>query len=152
MADLIDVPYVREFPYPVERAFAWLTDYADDDHERAGAIVRKREVLKREGNVVKLRGENEMRGMLLKGQADIHLFPAEHRWEARFIEGAGRGSLYTYQLTPTAKGGSRLEVHYGIRARRFASKLKVWLAKPIIKREIHQMWDGFDAAMKRELG
>lgn len=152
MGDLIDVPYVREFSYPVAQAFAWLTDYREDDPARAGAIVRKRQVVKREGNVVTLAGENQMRGLLLKGQAEIHLFPDEQRWEARFVQGAGRGSLYTYRLTPTKTGGSRLEIHYGIRARRFSSRLKVWIAKPFIKAEIHRMWDGFEAAMKQELG
>jgi hypothetical protein len=148
---LVDVAYRRTFPHDVQRVYAWLTDYQDDDHARAGAIVQKRTVLKREGNVVLLEGHNVNLGRHAKGQAEVRLFPEETRWEARIVSGNGRGSVYTYKLTPAPGGHAHLEVHYKTCVRRLKGFLLLHLARPAIKREVGRMWDGFAEAMARDL-
>lgn len=147
----VTIRYTRRFPYAPRQAYEWLTDYRDDDHLLAGAIVKRRDVVKKEGNVVHLDGELEALGYHGKGRAEVHLFPDSLRWEARFLEGSGRGSLYTYALTPT-KDGCKLVVDYHMRAKRWKARLKLNLARPLIKRELDRMWDGFAKAMEREMG
>jgi len=147
----VDVAYRRTFPHDVARVYAWLTDYRDDDHERAGAIVQRRTVLRREGDVVLLEGHNVTLGRHARGQAEVRLFPEERRWEARILSGNGRGSVYTYRLTPTPSGHARLEVHYKTCVRRLKGLLLLNLARPAIKREVARMWDGFAEAMEKDL-
>jgi hypothetical protein len=149
---LVDIAYRRTFPHDVKRTYAWLTDYQDDDHVRAGAIVRKRTVLRREENLVLLEGHNVNLGRDTRGQAEVRLFPEDLRWEARIVSGNGRGSVYTYQLAATPEGHARLEVHYKTCVRRVKGWLLLNLARPAIKREIARMWDGFAEAMGKELG
>lgn len=148
----VDIGYTRTFPCTVEQAYAWLTDYDDHDATRAGAIVQDRKVVKRDGNVVWLQGHNVTLGQHAKGLAEVHLFPAEHRWEARIVEGSGRGSVYTYKLHRTRDDRARLEVHYKTRVKRVGRFVVLNLARPAIKREIARMWDGFDAALRQDLG
>lgn len=147
---LVDVAYRRTFPHDVQRVYEWLTDFRDDDPAIAGAIVKGRRVLGREGNVVHLEGHNVNLGRDAKGRAEVHLFPEEHRWEARIVDGARAGSVYTYKLTPTREGHARLEVHYKTCVRRLKGLLLVNLARPAIKREVARMWDGFAEAMERD--
>lgn len=152
MADrFVDVPHVRILPHPIDAAYAWLTDYRDDDADLAGAIIQKRTVERRPDGVIVLEGHNVTLGQKARGKAEVHLFPEQYRWEARLFEGSGRGSLYTYALTPMPDGRTRLEVHYKIRAKRLRRRITLWFAKPLIKREIRKMWDGFAEAMGRDL-
>lgn len=146
--------YEREFPFSVEQAYAWLTDYQDDDHERAGAIIKRRTVVRREmdkeGRPVEfeLEGELETLGQSTgTGRAIIRLFPDEKRWIAEL--GAGRW-IYEYRLVP-AKKGSRILIDYRFGSKRLRRRVLLTLTKPLIRREIHKMWNGFDAAMKKEL-
>lgn len=147
----VDVPHVRVLPHPIDAAYQWLTDYRDDDADLAGAIVKKRTVERRPDGVILLEGHNVTLGQPARGRAEVHLFPDQKRWEARIFEGSGRGSVYTYALTPLGPDKTRLEVHYRIRARRWSRRVMLTLAKPLIKREISKMWDGFVAAMGRDL-
>ena len=152
MADpFVDVPHVRVLPHPVDQAYAWLTDFTDHDATLAGAIIQKRTVERRADGVIVLDAHNVTLGRHARGRAEVHLFPAEHRWEARIFEGAGRGSVYTYALTPLPDGRTRLDVHYRIRARRLRRRVFLRLVKPLIAREIRKMWDGFVGAMGRDL-
>jgi len=145
------VTYRREFPVSAARAYAWLTDYQDDDHERAGAIVRKRTVLKREEGLVLLEGHNVTLGTHARGKAEVRLDPAGLRWEARVIEGSARGSVYEYQLSALGPDRCLLVVRYKTRVKRLGRLLVLNVARPAIQREIRQMWDGFEKAMRDEL-
>ncbi|MHB8605137.1 MAG: SRPBCC family protein [Thermoplasmatota archaeon] len=140
----------RFFPYPMEPTFTWLTDYQDDDHRRAGAVIKRRDVVKRENDTVRLDAELHVAGVGGNGIAEVKLFPPDH-YVATIVEGRGRGSVYDYKLTPQGNG-TRLDVTYRIRVKRLSSRVKVWLAKPVAKRDLQKMWDGFTVAMKKELG
>lgn len=146
----MDIPYSRELPHPIDAAYAWLTDYEDADAQRAGAVVHERRVVKRDDDVVVLEGHNVVLGRHARGKAEVRLFPSERRWQATIVEGNGRGSVYEYQLTPTDRG-CRLDVRYRVRARRWRARVLVRLTRPFVRREIARMWDGFAAAMAREL-
>lgn len=145
----MDIAVTRHFPYPVERAYAWLTDYRDDDPSLTTAVVKRRDVVKKDGDTVEMDVELLTLGRPMKGRAVVRLDPARHRWTA---EAAGGRMRYEYQLTPAPDGGSRLEVHYRVASRRWTRRLALRLARPRIRRELHVMWDGFTDAMRRELG
>jgi hypothetical protein len=145
------IPYSRTFPYPVDQAFAWLTDYQDDDPSRTDAIVERRTVAAREKDVVTLDATVTMFGVTGSGVAEVRLFPPD-RWVATVVKGSGRGSVYEYRLTPAPGGGSRLDVAYRIAVRRWRSRLRVLFARPFARRELHRMWEGFARSMAEELG
>ncbi|MCA1814650.1 MAG: SRPBCC family protein, partial [Halobacteriales archaeon] len=151
MGEHVVLHWSRELRVPLGPAYAWLTDYQDDDPQRAGAIIKARPVVERTRDKVVLQGHLEVLGRTMSGTADVHLFPPD-RWEARFRhkDGGLNGSVYLYKLTPTANG-CRLDVDYRFRARRLKSKLRLTLAKPAIRRELDKMWDGFIASMERDL-
>lgn len=156
----MDRPHVllhveREFPYPVDVAYAWLTDYADDDHERAGAIIRRRVVVRREhdkdGRVVEVEFDGELEAFGRssgRGRGLVRLWPDERRWQADL--GKGRW-VYDYKLVPAGPGRSRLLIDYRFGSKRLRRRILLTLAKPFLAREIHRMWDGFEAAMRKEL-
>ncbi len=141
------IHYERDFPYAPDVAYAWLTDYADDDHERAGAIIRKRIVVRRTEREVELEGDLDTLGQRSRGRAIVRLYPEEHRWVADLAKGRW---VYEYRLTPTP-GGCRLAIDYRLGARRWTRRAMFTILKPFIRRELDRMWDGFDAAMRREL-
>ena len=148
------IHYERDLPHPVDVAYAWLTDYQDDDHERAGAIIKRRIVKEKEldkaGRPVRyvLEGELETLGQSTGiGLATIRLDPDARRWSADI--GNGRW-VYEYRLEPRA-GGSRLIIDYRFGSRRWRRRLLLTLTKPLIRRELDRMWDGFVAAMAREI-
>lgn len=151
MGEAVDVRYATTLPVSVHAAYAWLTDYRDDDPDRAGAIVEKRHVVARKDNVVILEGTNVTLGTRATGQAEVTLFPDESRWECRIVKGPSKGSLYTYRLVPAGEGRARFEVVYHIRVRRPGRRFVIRLLKPFIAREIRQMWKGYEAALARDL-
>lgn len=139
--------YEAELPYPIEQAYAWLTDYQDDDPSLTTAVVRKRRVVKRTPEEVVLDGEIENLGHTWTGRATIALHPQEHRWVATLREGR---MVNEYWLTPTPRG-CLLRVDYHVYARRWTNRLKLRLARGRVRRELDAMWGGFLGAMEREL-
>lgn len=151
----VNVHYEREFPYPVDVAYAWLTDYQDDDHTKAGAIIKRRDVIRKELDkdgrpiLYELEGELETLGQKTgAGRALVRLYPDERRWTAELAKGRW---VYDYRVHPTAKG-CRLAIDYRLGSKRWQRRLVLTLTKPLIRREIDRMWKGFSAAMERELG
>lgn len=150
----MNIHYERDFPYPVDAAYAWLTDYQDDDHTRAGAIIKRRIVVRREVDKdgrpveVELEGELETLGQRTgRGRALVKLWPDERRWVAEL---AGGRWVYEYRLAPTARG-TRLVIDYRLGSKRWQRRALLTMMKPLIRREIDKMWDGFSAAMEREI-
>ncbi|HEV8361512.1 MAG TPA: hypothetical protein VGR28_13765 [Candidatus Thermoplasmatota archaeon] len=141
--------YAREFPLPVPEAYAWLTDYRDDDPQRTDRVVVARPVLERSAERVVLDGTVQLFGRRSRGTAEVRLFPPD-RWEAHIVAGQGRGSVYRYQLTPTARG-CRLDVGYDLCFRRARWWLAVHLLKPFALRDLDRMWAGFERSMLAEL-
>jgi hypothetical protein len=107
-------------------------------------------VVERTKDKVVLEGELRVLGRSLRGTAHVHLFPPD-RWEARFYHRDGAPAhVYAYRLTPTPRG-CRLDVEYRMHARRLRNRVRLTLAKPLLRREIDTMWDGFLAHMERDL-
>lgn len=152
MADFVTVRYERDLDHSLDAAFEWLTDYQDDDPDRAGAVVLERPVLERSDQKVVLRGTVEVLGQRGTGMTEVDLMPPDH-WRATIVEGRGRGSVYDYRLEPVAGGDRcRLVVDYHLRVKRLRSRIKLWLMRPLVRRELDRMWNGFAAAMDAELG
>ncbi|MEA3198862.1 MAG: hypothetical protein QOE90_290 [Thermoplasmata archaeon] len=144
----VTIRYRRDVPHPIEPAFAWLTDYQDDDPALTTALVRERRVVARKSDEVHFEGALHTLGRLMPGTGSVKLYPEEHRWVATL----GRHWMVNeYRLTSTA-AGCRLDVEYRIYPRKWTRRLAVWLAKPRLKREIGTMWDGFFAQMDKDLG
>jgi hypothetical protein len=146
---IVRIPYERTFPVPVAQAYAWLTDYQDDDPQRTTAVIKSRPVLERHEDRVVLDGTLEILGRRGRGKAEVRLFPPDH-WTASILEGSGRGSVYDYRLTPVPEG-CRLHVDYRISTRRLRSYLRVLLARRLVWKELDTMWDGFARSMQRDL-
>ncbi len=147
---LVPIRYSRVLDHPLGVAYEWLTDYQDDDPARTTAVVKRRPVIERHADRIVMDGTLEIMGNKGSGKVEVRLFPPD-RWVATIIEGAGRGSVYEYQLTAIDANRSRLDINYGVRAKRWRKRMMVRLARPFIRRELNTMWDGFAAAMAREL-
>lgn len=150
VVDTVHLRYERTLGHPVEDAFGWLTDYRDDDAERAGAIIQDREVVEETEDRIVLEGDLETLGRRMQGRAVVELDPPDH-WTANLYDVKGRPSgVYDYRLED-ADDGSHLVVDYEFAAPKLQHKLLLWLTRPLIRRELETMWDGFEAAMDQEL-
>lgn len=150
MPDWITIRYDRRLPVPRDQAYEWLTDYEEDDPDRAGAIIEERRVVEETEDRVVLDGRISTLGRRMEGRAEVELSPPD-AWTAHLYDTKDRkGGRYEYRLEPE-DGGSRLVVAYHVRAPRLRDRLVLTLAKPWIRREIDAMWDGFVEAMVDEL-
>lgn len=141
------LPYERLFDAPLADAYAWLTDYQDDDPDRAGhKVVQRRPVVERGKDRFVLDGTIEVAGRTMKGRATVQLYPPD-RWVASFPN----GTRYEYQLFPEGPARCRLVVRYRICVRRWSRWLGVLLGRGRILRDIGAMWDNFAASMARDL-
>lgn len=150
MADTILVRYSRAFPVPVPDAYAWLTDYRDDDPSRTEHLLVSRPVRSRAPDKVVLEGTLELLDRRGTSITEVDLLPPD-RWRARIVQGWGRGSVYEYRLTPTGDGGSRLDIEYRFHARRLRSKLLLLFGKRRVRAELDRMWSGFAASLEKDL-
>jgi hypothetical protein len=150
VVDTVCISYERVFAHPPADTFDWLTDYRDDDADRAGAIIQDRAVLEETEDEVVLEGELETLGRVREGRARVELDPP-NSWTAHLEDPKGRpAGRYEYELHDHPDG-CRLTVDYHITAPRLRDKLMLWLTRPLARREIDQMWDGFADAMAAEL-
>lgn len=150
VVDTVRIGYERVFEHPVEDAFEWLTDYRDDDAEKTGAIINERSVLEEREDEVVLEGQLETLGRVRTGRARVELDPPDE-WTAHLEDGKGRPSgRYEYHLEDHPEG-CKLTVDYHVAAPRLRDKLLLWVTRPLARREIDEMWDGFEASMDAEL-
>lgn len=146
----VPIRYRRVFPHPLADAYAWLTDYQDDDPARTDAVQVRRHVLERSDERVLMEGTLDLMGNTGSGKVEVRLMPPDH-WQATLIEGAGRGSVYDYRLTALTPTSTRLDVVYNVRVKRLRKRLLVMLAAPFVRRHLDRMWKGFADAMARDL-
>ena len=145
----VHIRVVQRFDRPLADAYAWLTDFTEDDAKHAGAVIQTRKVRERGPKRVVYEGETEVLGRRIWGVSEVDLAPPD-RWEARVVEGPRKGSRTTYHLVPRG-AGCEITVDYRFvldDPRRF---LLLRVAKPLVARELRKMWRGFAAAMSREL-
>lgn len=140
----------RRLPHARDAAYAWLTDFEDADAQRAGAVVEMRRVTHRSPARIVYEGEQVVLGRRSTGTTEVTLHPPD-RWEARVVAGPRLGSFTHYRLVPDG-AGSRLTVHYHLQLDDARRMFLLRLAKPLVKRELSKMWDGFVGSMAGELG
>ncbi|HLE97798.1 MAG TPA: hypothetical protein VI997_10545 [Candidatus Thermoplasmatota archaeon] len=143
----VELTYSRVFPYSVDVAYAWLTDYQDDDPSRTDRVVTRRSVVERHADRVILDADVTTIARW-KGRVEVRLFPPD-RWEARPV--GSRSTVFTYRLEPHP-AGARLTVIYTMGVRKPWKRAVALVTRPFIARRIARMWDGFAFAMERELG
>lgn len=152
VVDTVCIAYERVLEHPLEPTFDWLTDYRDDDADRTGAIIQDRRVLERNEDEILLEGELETLGRVREGRARVELDPPNNRWVAHLEDPKGRpAGRYEYELEEHPRG-CRLTVDYHVVTPRLRDKLMLWVTRPLARREIDTMWDGFAEAMDDELG
>lgn len=151
MDDWVTIDYDRPLPVPVEDAFSWLTDYDEEDPDRAGAIIEERRPVEQTDDRVVLEGRLSVLGRRMEGRAEVELSPPD-AWTAHLYDTKDRkGGRYEYRLIDD-DGATRLVVGYHLKAPRWRDRLFITLLKPLILREIDTMWDGFVEAMVEDLG
>lgn len=136
-------------PRAPDAAYAWLTDFEDNDVERAGAVLEMRKVIERAPGRIVYEGEQVVLGRHVTGTTEVTLHPPD-RWEARVTKGPRLGSFVHYRLVPDG-AGSHLTVDYHLTLVDKRRMLLLRVAKLLVKRELAQMWDGFATAMEREV-
>lgn len=149
MADL-SIDLQRELPAPLKDAYAWLTDFEAADGDRAGAILRDRPVLEEGDDHVLLEARYGPLGLLPPARMRVDLDDPPRRWEATYVDGPLDGHV-TYELEPAGPEDSVLHVAYEIDAPTGLG----WAAPaaaPLVRRRLHSMWDGYEAALREELG
>jgi hypothetical protein len=147
----VPIRYSRVFPHGLAETFDWLTDYREDDPSLTTAVVvDKRPVVKREGDTVTLHGTLEILGNRGSGIVEVKLQPPD-RYTATIVQGAGKGSVYEYALTPVSPTATRLDVTYNVRVKRLRKRILVAIARPLVRRDIARMWEGYAAAMAKDL-
>lgn len=145
----VEIVVERSFRVPPAKAYEWLTDIDDADVERTDAVLESRKVLERAPDRVVYEGETEVLGRRIFGRTEVALRPPD-RWEARTVSGPRKGSFTRYHVAPE-EGGSRVRVHYHFILDDPTRHVLLRVAKPLVRRELRKMWDGFAAAMEKEL-
>lgn len=146
----VTIRLTRRFPHPREAAYAWLTDFQDEDADVAGAVVQARKVVERGPKRVVYDGETEALGARVSSRTEVDLAPPD-AWHARVTRGPRTGSATDYRLVPV-EGGCELTVTYRFVLRPAGRMLAFRLLKPLVRRELGRMWDGFARAMDADLG
>lgn len=138
----------RKLPLPIERAFAWLTDFQDDDPARAGALLTARKILSRSPERVVFEGEHDTLGRRMRYTQEVLLAPPD-AWRSHVIDGPRQGSRNEYRLE-AAPGGSVLRVEYRLLHDAPRTLLLMRVAKPLLKRKLAKMWEGYEKAMRED--
>lgn len=149
MSEPIVIEVVRRVPHARDAAYAWLTDFQDDDSKRAGAVITSRRVRVREKDRIVYEGTTEMLGRVVHAVTEVRLAPPD-KWQARVVEGPRTGSWTDYSLVADG-AGARLTVTYHFVFVDPRRHRLVRLLKPLVRRGLARMWDGFLADMAREL-
>lgn len=149
MAAPVQIQVRRTFAHPADAAYAWLTDFRDDDAEIADAVIEKRHVTQRSADRVVYEGETSVLGARAWAITEVRLRPPL-RWEARVLDGPRKGSTTDYELAPRP-GGCEVTVTYRFVLADPKRHLALRLAKPLVRRQLSKMWDGFARAMDAQL-
>lgn len=151
--DHIHVEYRRTFDHALDKAYGWLTDYDEADPQRAGGIIQERTAIEeRADDLIVFDGHIKTMGRDAHGHAEVELDPPDH-WTAYLHDEKGRlGDIYDYRLEPKGEDRCELVVDYAFAAPKLKHKLQLMVGKPLIRRKLDDMWDGFEEAMDRELG
>lgn len=140
----------RDLPHERGAAYEWLTDFEDDDSKRTGAVVTSRRVTVREPRRLVYEGRTKVLGRESWAVTEVELSPPS-AWTARVTDGPRLGSHTTYSLEPRPEGGCRLVVDYTFVFVEARTGRMMRLLKPLVRRALGRMWDGFAASMAKEL-
>lgn len=142
----------RFVPVAPDAAYAWLTDFREDDHDRPayrrgagakpGGKPSKRSVVSRDGDVVQLRDEWDGRAFDLRVTLDAGT-------RSYAIEGAKWGYKATWRVEPSP-GGARIRVDGEMAPKGLLGLLAPLFAKGMV-REMERDLQGHVTDMLHEL-
>ncbi len=152
MAEPFTLTIERTLPLDADNAYGWLTDYHARDADLAGAILVDREVLDQDPEAGRIVLAETRRSLAIERtvRTVVELDPPR-AWQAT-VHGADAGTpdVFTYRLDPIDETRSRLTVTYAYGVGNLVETGMLWLVSPLVRREIRKMWQGFEAAMRRE--
>lgn len=151
MVEPVTVTHERVLPARLDPAYAWLTGYDEADPERAGAVLKEREVLEADDERVVLADRVASMGLEREVRVVVELDPPD-AWRAT-LHGADAANpdRFSYRLEDHGEGRTRLVATYEYAASTRFERAILWLISPLLARETRKMWDGYEAAMRREL-
>lgn len=151
MTRYVTVEHQRTFHHPLDQVYTWLTDYDEDDPQRAGAVILSREVVSQDEGRIALDEEVTSLGLDRSVRTVVELDPPD-AWRAQVHHTPGsEPDLFGYQLDALEGGGCRLTATYRYAVTSLWEKLMLKVLARWIGKELATMWDGFDNAMDREL-
>lgn len=151
MTRYVTVEHQRTFHHPLDQVYTWLTDYDEDDPQRAGAVIVSREVVSQDDDRVALDEEVSSLGLDRSVRTVVELDPPD-AWRAQVHHTPGsEPDIFEYQLEPLGDRGCRLTAVYRYAVTSLWEKLMLKVLARWIEKEFTTMWDGFSDAMDREL-
>ena len=148
MAKPVHIRVEQAFAHPPAETYAWLTDIDDADDKRAGDVLRSRKVLEKGPKRIVYEGETEVLGRRIFGRTEVDLAPPS-TWSARTVSGPRTGSWTDYVVL-AHPGGSLARVDYHFVLQDPKKHLLLSVARPLVRRSLKRMWQGFSASMDAE--
>lgn len=146
----IPIRVVRDLPFPQAQAYAWLTEFGEDDAQRTEAVLKTRRIVESTSTRCVYEGETEALGRRIFSRTEVTLLPPD-RWHAMVTQGPRTGSETRYRLESTGAGSCRLVVDYDFRLASPVMHVVARAVRPLLARSLERMWDGFAASMARDL-
>lgn len=100
--------FAQRFRFPVERVFAWATDFEPGDIRRMGLEGRRR-VRRLSPDTVVLTDTVRFASGTVTKKKLVRLFPERWSWTNTHLAGPNLHSQFLYTLVPTGRRSCRLE-------------------------------------------
>ena len=144
--------FSQKFPVSVEDAFAWCTDYQQDDYALLGNRDARRAVIWVTQSTVLIKDNLSLSNCVIEKEKLVQLYPKWHMWVSTHISGPNKYSQFIYQLFAESHGTSRLDFSA------LHVEHKETLTEQGLKQLTHELrvgdsgiWKLFAEAMKKDL-
>jgi len=145
--------FSQSFPFPVEDAFAWASDYDPGDIRLMG-MDGTREIERIDEDTIVLDDAFVTGGRTVRKRRLVRLFPELHALTNTRLSGPNRHSQFIYQFVGEGENGSRLDFTGAQvnRADAVPSSAEVAALAKAYATEDAALWVNLAEAMKRDLG
>lgn len=144
--------FSQRFPFPLEDAWRWSTDYDEDDIRRLG-LKGKREIERIDDDTLVLNDTYFGDGRTTKRRRLVRIYPELHLLTNTRLSSTNKHSQFIYQFVAEGKNRSRLDFTgaqvNSSRVRPTQSKIEA-LAREYAEAD-SKIWVNLAAEMKRDL-